>query len=197
MLQGWGFTCSCLLCVEAKKVEKMIKEKRKALRADLMKAFEKHSSDNKMLDMGKIESILAQLEKTTGKHGEGKAQETGLWEPYLSLTRGYAMLGRAEKVVWGTLKTLEMLGFEMAFGGASRDSTIAVTKWGLMNDFVVECWMLLWTTFALMSALKAADMAKDLATSYKIIVGEDETFEETYGIRGKSWITKRVIWNCL
>lgn len=58
--------------------------------------------------------------------------------------------------------------------------------------------MLLWTTFALMDALKAADMAKDLAaTSYKIIVGEDETFEETYGIRGKSWITKRVIWNCL
>jgi hypothetical protein len=67
-----------------------------------------------------------------------------------------------------------------------------------MVDYVVECWLLLWTSFALIGEPKVAEMTKDLAaTSYKIIVGEDETFEKTYGTKAKSWLARGCIWNGL
>ena len=45
----------------------------------------------------------------------------------------------------------------------------------------------MWTAFVVLKNAKKADEAKHLAiTSYRIVVGEDETLEETYGQKAMS-----------
>lgn len=162
-LKVWGFTCSCHLCFEAKDLDKKIKAKRKGLRADLNLAFENGNTDDGIdsteLDFGKLERLLGQLEETTTKGISQKTPRTELWEPCLVLAKSYAGLRRFDKVLRATIKTLERLGFEIADG----NSSIAVKKWGLVVEDVVDCWLLVWTVYVLLKDAKKADEAKHLA----------------------------------
>jgi len=136
---------------------------------------------------------LASLEKTNSKQG-GKAPKTGLWPRYLNLARIAAETQNVERAVWGARKALEMLGFEITEGNTGNWS-IEVKKWGMFVDHVVDCFMLLWTAFALARDDKGADGARDLAiTAYRILMGEDETFEETIGFKAEEHMAQRLLW---
>jgi hypothetical protein len=190
VLKNWEFECSCLLCLEAKNVPKGIATKRKGLFEDLAAA-----TDGVVLtrDFKKCERILASLEKTNSKEG-WKAPKTGLWPQYLNLARVAAKLQNVERAVWGARKALEMLGFEIVEGNTGKWS-IEVKKWGMFVDLVVDCFMLLWTAFAFAGDKKGTDDARDLAiTAYRILMGEDETFEETIGFKAKQYIAQRSLW---
>lgn len=144
-------------------------------------------------DFKKCERLLASLEKTNSKEG-GKAPKTGLWSRYLNLARIAAKLQNVERAVRGARKALEMLGFEIIEGNTGKWS-IEVKKWGMFVDHVVDCFMLLWTAFALAGDNKGADAARDLAiTAYRILMGEDETFEETIGFKAKEHMAQRLLW---
>ena len=87
-----------------------------------------------------------------------------------------------------------MLGFEIIEGNTGKWS-IEVKKWGMFVDHVVDCFMLLWTAFALARDDKGADGARDLAiTAYRILMGEDETFEETIGFKAEEHMAQRLLW---
>lgn len=136
---------------------------------------------------------MASLEKTNSKQG-GKAPKTGLWPRYLNLARIAAETQNVERAVWGARKALEMLGFEITEGNTGKWS-IEVKKWGMFVDHVVDCFMLLWTAFALAGDDKGADGARDLAiTAYRILMGEDETFEETIGFKAEEHMAQRLLW---
>jgi hypothetical protein len=190
VLKNWGFECSCLLCLEAKNVSKSIATKRKGLFQDLGAAT---SGLVRSPDFRKCERLLASLEKTNSKQG-GKAPKTGLWSRYFNLARIAAKFQNVERAVWGARKALEMLGFEIIKGNTGKWS-IEVRKWGMFVDLVVDCFMLLWTAFALAGDNKGADGARDLAiTAYRILMGEDETFEETIGFKAKEHMAQRLLW---
>lgn len=146
-----------------------------------------------------IEKLLAKLEKKVGQGGSScKAPGTGLWDPYMTLTRYYVGWGdrfpNNDKVIWGAKKTLAMLGFEIK-DGESGEFSIVVEKWGVMIGYVLECFLLLWTAFARAGNQRGAEGARDLATiAYKIIVGEDETFDKTYGDKARILIGQRQLW---
>ncbi len=189
-LKTWGFQCSCLLCMEAKNVPKSIATKRRGLFRDLAVATDVSVQSR---DFKKCERLLASLEKTNSKEC-GKAPKTGLWYQYLNLARDAAKLQNVERAVWGTRKALEMLGFEIVEGNHGKWS-IEVKKWGMFVDLVVDCFMLLWTAFALAGDNRGADGARDLAiTAYRILMGEDETFEETTGFRVREHLARRLLW---
>ncbi len=201
-LQEYGFVCTCELCLDAKATREKTLRKREMLRAELSAAFatgtQSGGFDCSRVDLSRIERTLALLEKTYSKPAV-EVPRTGMWDPYLALTRIYAILGRSQNVIWGTLKVLEMLGFFVrgaqfpAQGGEER--MIVVQKWGLVVDYLVECWMMLWTAFAALGDGDRAGMARHLAVvSYRIVVGEDETFEETYGQKGKMCIEQGRLW---
>ncbi|PVH88064.1 hypothetical protein DL98DRAFT_225906 [Cadophora sp. DSE1049] len=123
-----------------------------------------------------------------------------MWDPYLALTRMYVVLGRPQKVIWSSLKILEMLGF-VIHGTAfhtSGSTMFVVEKWGLVVDYLVECWMDLWTAYAVLGDLERAEtMRKFAIVSYRIVVGEDQTFEETYGSKGRVCMAQRRLWSSL
>jgi hypothetical protein len=57
-----------------------------------------------------------------------------------------------------------------------------------MVDSVIETWIHLWTAYAIVApewCHRAEEYAK---TAYRICVGEDVTFEETYGRKAKEAI---------
>jgi hypothetical protein len=111
----------------------------------------------------------------------------------LNLARIAAKLQNVERAVWGARKALEMLDFEIIEGNSGKWS-IKVKKWGMLVDLVVDCFMLLWTAFALAGDEKGADGARELAiTAYMILMGE-ETFEETIGFKAKEHMAQRLLW---
>ncbi|KAL2066321.1 hypothetical protein VTL71DRAFT_2392 [Oculimacula yallundae] len=202
-LEEYGFVCACELCSDAKSMSKQTLERRRVLRTELSAAFhtggQRGAFDCGKVDTARIERTLASLEGTYTKSAV-EVPRTGLWDPYLALTRMYAVLGRSQNVIWSTLKILEMLGFSIH--GASfpcrngESKIIVVEKWGLVVDYLVECWMVLWTAYAVLGDVERADMARNFAVvSYRIVVGEDQTFEETYGAKGTACVAQGRLWS--
>jgi len=197
-LQSWKFTCSCDICEYTKNADKKLVKKREELNSDLERAFgRKEKIDHRKLDTAKIERLLGAMENCyKGMNGKN-IPKIAIWERYLAMTRVYAMLGQTQKVVWGVAKTLEMLLFEVS-GLMRPKEPLVMGKWGLVTDYLVECWLLLCTSYVILGQGEKAEVAKDLAiVSYRIIVGEDETFEEVYGSKAKNYIAEGMLWNGL
>ena len=60
---------------------------------------------------------------------------------------------------------------------------------------MVDCFILFWTAFALAGDAKRAEGARQLAvTAYKMVIGEDETFEETLVLKAEQGMSQQLIW---
>ena len=60
---------------------------------------------------------------------------------------------------------------------------------------MVDCFILFWTAFALAGDAKGAGGARQLAvTTYKMVIGEDETFEETLVLKAEQGMAQQLIW---
>jgi len=112
----------------------------------------------------KAERILNTIGQTY-KHPPTDVPRLVLREPYARLASIYSEQRNAEKVAAMSLKALESLGFIIK--GAqlplSPVETFRVEKWGIMVDDVISMWVHLWNALA-----------------YKICLGEDVTFKESY-----------------
>lgn len=201
-LKKYDFICACPLCLDAKTTSEATMTKRAKLREQLTMAFatgsSKGSFDCAKVNTARIVQVLASLE-TTYKEPAPLVPRTGMWDPYLALTRMYAVLAQEEQVIRTSLKTMEMLGFVITGANVylrdDQERVIVVDKWGLVVDYLPECWLIIWTAYALLGDKERADMARTLASvSYRIVVGEDETFEETYGAKARGFIAKGKLW---
>ena len=78
-------------------------------------------------------------------------------------------------------KVLTSLGFAVV-GANSSHTRFAIVRWGLLVDRLVETFLHARTAFAAMGAREDSRQAEEYArTTYKIIVGEDMSFNATYG----------------
>ncbi|KAH6676847.1 hypothetical protein B0J14DRAFT_616227 [Halenospora varia] len=193
----WGFICDCLLCKEAKNLDKKTTRKMDGLRSDLAIAFgsgQKNAINIGNLDTAKVQRILNSLEKCYTKNTLGKLPRIEMWDPYLALTRAYAMLNKPLEVIFSISKFLEVLAFKVT-GMHDANSEIIVDKWGMVVDHLVEGWVLLWTTFALLGyECKVASVVTLARLSYKTVIGEDKTFEEVYGSKARMHIGQGRLW---
>ena len=200
-LQEYGFVCVCELCEDAKATGTKSVKRRELLRVELSAAFAT-GGQRGAFECGKVDT--ARIERTldllacTYSSTTVEVPRTGMWDPYLALTRIYVILGRSHDAISSTLKVFEMLGFVIRGAQISTNGSgsIIVEKWGLMVDYLVECWMILWTAYAALGDLERAEITRELAVvSYGIIVGEDQTFEETYGSKGSVCVVQRMLWS--
>jgi hypothetical protein len=76
------------------------------------------------------------------------------------------------------LVALGSLGYVIE-GGMS--GMIVVRQWGLLAEGVVECWMLLRDVYCLAAPELVLPAEGYARTAYRMVFGEDETFDETYG----------------
>lgn len=110
------------------------------------------------------------------------------------LARLYAMAGIVPKVIWSAEKVLEMLAFSVKGLTTSPAEPLVVEKWGLVVNQLIECWVLLWTSYAMMKEDEKAESARKYALlSFTILVGHDGRFNEGYGRVGKMQIDRGLL----
>ena len=176
-LRNWGFQCSCVICQQDKKTAKKVHAKRKALLGDLREAFAAPGAG----DLPKAERLLAAIEKTYSAPAK-EIPRLELWEPYLLLTRIYASQNRPQNVIRTAFKVLGALGFVISHQSPdSPDSSFEVLQWGLMAEILIETWTHLWRAYAALAPQLCKKAEQFARTTYKICVGEDETFDEKVG----------------
>lgn len=175
-LQNWGFQCTCAICQQSKRAKKNVWRKRLALLEDLEATFGSHAG----ADLPKAERILDAIEKTYTEPAS-HVPRLALWHPYLLLTRIYSSKNQQDKVIETAWRVLLSLGFTIKRQNPlSLTSPFEVEQWGLMEGCLIEIWVQLWSAYAQVSpglGQKAAEYAK---ITYKICIGEDDTFDEKY-----------------
>jgi hypothetical protein len=176
--QQWGFKCDCAMCQDEQTTKKSVLAKRKRLRADLVRYFQ----SSLRADPAKIESILATMTDQY-RRPASEVPRLSLWDPLLALTNMYMMQKQPVKAIDSALRALSSLGYVIEGGNLPRTSgmPIVVKQWGLMEDHLIKCWMLLSDAYHLVAPDLEVQAEQYARISYKICVGEDETFDETYG----------------
>ena len=176
----WEFKCDCPICQDIQTTKKSISAERSELRA---KALNYHDPYRGITDIAKFQTIIEKAMNTYSRPAP-EVPRLNLWDPLLGLAMAYMKKGQLFKAINSTLKALESLGYIIDGGDMPRasDKQIVVRKWGLMVNSLVNCWMLLSKAYELV-APELKDTALQYARiSYKICVGEDETFDETYKV---------------
>jgi hypothetical protein len=145
---------------------------------DLKREFD--SLELSAVQVAKIERLLDILNQTYPQPPEDVPRLL-LLNQQLALARIYAEQNRASKSIESVGKVLTSLGF--VFVGADLSHTrFAIIKWGLLVDHLVETFLQARNAFAVMGAREDSRRAEEYArTTYKTIVGEDTSFNATYG----------------
>lgn len=175
-LQHWGFKCDCKLCQDIRNLSRDVLSNRKKLLAELQRLFKRPK-----FDLRKIEDTISRLAGTY-RRPVSEVPRLELHSPYLTLAAIYASSHKHEKAVKFGIKSLESLGFVIKGGDIPHipGAPLVVQKWGLMNDALVGNWMILRYAFRELEPTLASQAEEYARVSYKICVGEDETFDQTY-----------------
>ncbi|KAJ5324338.1 hypothetical protein N7476_002938 [Penicillium atrosanguineum] len=176
-LKHWGFRCDCIICQNIQKTDKTIVIKRAETLADLERLFKSRKSY-----LPKIEETVFGLAETYTQPAS-EVPRLAIWTPYLNLAAAYAASRQPRKAVIFGLQALESLGYVIDGGETPHASgrPLIVKKWGLMIDSVVGCWMILSGAYHVVAPGLEAQAEEYARISYRICIGEDQTFDETYG----------------
>ncbi|KAJ5097335.1 hypothetical protein N7456_008056 [Penicillium angulare] len=179
-LKPWGFGCDCIICQDIAQSTESILSTRKGYLEQLRSIF---TSPRKPKARG-IERLLSKVEETYSKPA-CEVPRLKQWIAYLLHAKDCAESNKPKEVVKFGLKALESLGYIIEGGNALRasdsENSLLVKTWGLMDDEVVSCWMMLARAYRLVAPALQARAVIYAKISYKICVGEDETFYKTYG----------------
>lgn len=131
-------------------------------------------------DTAAIERNLAALE--TFAQPATELPRLCLWEPALGLANIYAAERKPRKAIEWVLKAFAALGYVIEGGSVPRTSSapLVVKKWGVMERDLVGGWVTLFRAYRLVAPDLAPAARAYAKIFYKICVGEDETFEETF-----------------
>ncbi|KAJ6118364.1 hypothetical protein N7471_013831 [Penicillium samsonianum] len=175
-LQHWGFKCDCILCQDTRSPSMSVLSKRNRISDDLRRLFKRSN-----MNLRKIEDTISSLAGTYCRPAS-EVPRLALDSPYLSLAAIYASSRKLEKAVEFGLMSLESLGFVIKGGSIPHvsDAPLVVQEWGLMTDGVVGCWMILCCAYQELAPTLASQAEGYARVSYRICVGEDETFDQTY-----------------
>ncbi|KAK3063903.1 hypothetical protein LTS18_011814 [Coniosporium uncinatum] len=149
---------------------------RKKATEDMKRAFE----NPRGVQVDKVEKLLNAL-NTTYTRPAYEVPRLLLWDPQLALTRVYAMQKDMAMCLASAGKVLTSLGF-IIVGADSSAASFAVVKWGLIVDHLMETFLHLKAAFSAIRADKDSKYADECARlAYKIVVGEDASFDTLYG----------------
>lgn len=158
-------------------MKKNVSSKRLALLKNLKTAFGNRTD----ADLPKAERILNAVEKTYTELAS-EVPRLALWHSYLLFTRIYCSKNQQNKMIETAWKVLKSFGFKIKRQNPLfLQSSFEVEQWGLMKDCLIQIWVHLWTAYAQVApglCKKAEEYAK---ITYKICIGENDTFDETYG----------------
>ncbi len=176
-LSNWGFQCTCITCQANKKMKKVQFDKRFALLNDLQSV----SNNKESIDLPKAERVAAAIEQTYTSPAT-TLPRLALCDFYLGLTQVLDSNNKLAHAITYAWKTLTSLGFVIKREQpASLTSMFEIEHWGLVLGQVVKIWVHLWVAYAKLAPSLCEKCEEYARITYKICIGEDETFNRTYG----------------
>ena len=177
-LKHWGFECTCAICKDFETTDANVLEERDAL---FKKLAQSCSTDNWSQDqLDQFEAALQNCEATY-THPETEVPRIRLADLQALFAIACAANGMLEKSLEWVVKAMQSLGF--IFEGADRsDVPFSIVRWGRPTVTLVKKMLLhLKSVFGHLDLEKKAKQVESYArTAYKILVGEDDTFNETF-----------------
>jgi hypothetical protein len=179
--KNWEFECACSICSDYKSTAPPVLRKREMLRKNTEKAFKVASLGNGSLQ--KIERLIDELNQTYSQPAD-KVPRLLAWDPQLALAQAYASQNQTRKCIVAVGKILTSLGFLIS-GTDSPQTPFSINRWGMLQDYLVEAFVLLRNMFLVNKAVENSKKAGEYArTTYKMVVGEDASFESVWGSEG-------------
>ncbi|KAL8936569.1 MAG: hypothetical protein Q9211_004123 [Gyalolechia sp. 1 TL-2023] len=177
-LKPWGFVCACTICQDARATDAVVLRNRPKLIEELKGVF--NSSALRRVEVEKIERLLATLNQTYTQPAQDVPRLL-LWDPQLALARIYVGQNKTGKAMESAAKVLISLGF-VVVGADPSHTRFVIVRWGLVMDYLVETFLHMRNAFTALGLREDSERAEEYArTTYRIIVGEDTSFDATYG----------------
>ncbi|KAI4644684.1 uncharacterized protein J4E78_009503 [Alternaria triticimaculans] len=176
-LKTWGFTCNCPLCKDIKATKASNLTKRQNLLNQVVKLCKSPAAGIQFTN--KIERLAEALNETYTRPAE-EVPRLLLWSPYLLLTRIYMKRSIYGKALETMGKFLQALGF--TFTGLDRKSSpLMITGWGHVEDRLVDVFLHARSAFEQLGLSEKSQQADKYArVVYRVVVGEDTSFDETH-----------------
>ncbi|KAL2832560.1 TPR domain protein [Aspergillus cavernicola] len=176
MFDHWGFQCNCAICNNVRSLDKTTMTKRKSLKTVLKHLFNPCTST----DAPRVEATLKFLAQTYSKPAT-EVPCLCLWEAQLALASLFMRRGQPVKAIHSAFQALRSLGFVVEGGLPPFATGLVIKRWGLMVDSLVELWILLADAYSRLAPGLRAPAWEYASITYRVCVGESETFEEMYG----------------
>ncbi|KAN0105814.1 hypothetical protein V8E51_008690 [Hyaloscypha variabilis] len=174
LLDGWGFECSCPICIEDRELNPSIKNRR----LELFQEFDTISKNN----LKRKRDFIQKLESTYSRPPT-EVPRPQMWLPLFSLVPLYAMRkhGNPERLIKQVLATFTSDGYIIK-GAELLDvqdypPSIKVEKWGLPDEGATSAWLTLRNAYKALGDTHRAEQAKEFARiTWMLLVGEDVSF---------------------
>jgi hypothetical protein len=175
--EQWGFRCDCAMCQDDQITKRNVLNSRKQQRAKVLRHFKAGLKAN----LREIESTIVEMEKQYIQQAS-KAPRLHVWDLHLRLAQMYMQRMEPAKAINSALKSLSSLGYIIEGGNLpyTPGSPMVIKQWGLFMDHSVECWGILCGAYQLVAPDLTTQAVHYAKLSYRVCVGEDETFEETH-----------------
>ncbi|KAF1832756.1 hypothetical protein BDW02DRAFT_599707 [Decorospora gaudefroyi] len=178
---NWGFVCTCPLCGDIRDTPSTVVTQRQTLLQQLNRLCKASSSSSSTgIDMTKkFERLMKALNETYTRPAE-QVPRLLLWDPQLLLIRIYMEQHHLTKGLEAIGKILRLLGFTVM--GLDRTAAgFVVAKWGHVVDHLVEVFLHARSAFEQLALGEKSRQAEQYArTVYRVVVGEDVSFDQTY-----------------
>ncbi|KAG9229870.1 TPR domain protein [Amylocarpus encephaloides] len=175
--EQWGFKCDCAMCHDDQTTKRNILNSRKQQRAKVLQ----HLKAGLKANLPEIEITIVSMEKQYTQLAS-KVPRLHVWDLHLGLAQVYMQRREPAKAINSALKSLLSLGYVIEGGNVPHKigTPMVIKQWGLFEDHNIGCWGVLCGAYQLVAPELATQAAQYAKLSYRICVGEDETFEETY-----------------
>lgn len=174
-LLKWNIICRCGICTDTRWTCQHTIIKRDKLSAQLWAATRR----KQQLKQVRCKKMLSRLAKTYRRPAT-RIPRLGMANPQHVLANSFLDERRPDIAIKWLFKTFTSLGFVITGGDPKMPDggPLVIRRWGVMSDFVVTCWVLLWCSYRILSKPELSRQARQLGrTAYLICMGEDETFE--------------------
>ncbi|OBT80180.1 hypothetical protein VF21_00589 [Pseudogymnoascus sp. 05NY08] len=179
--ENWEFECACSICSDNKSTAPPVLQKRQMLRKSIETAFKVSSLGSGALK--RIERLIGELNQTYSQPAD-KVPRLLVWDPQLGLAQAYASQNQTRNCIVAAGKILTALGFLIS-GTDSPQTPFSINRWGMLQDYLVEAFVLLRNMFLMNKAVENSKKAGEYArTVYRMVVGEDASFESVWGADG-------------
>ncbi|PYI35413.1 TPR domain protein [Aspergillus indologenus CBS 114.80] len=185
---NWGFRCTCILCHdhETTPADNLSRRRKLLQELGIVLAILKDGVPDPM----KLEEHV--INKIVSTYVRPAAEV-----PRLALEKGYPLLAllwarrnNPGKAIECAVKGFEALGYVVEgalppypSGGGGGGRPPRVKKWKVVTEGLVGCWMTLAHSYRKVAPALAPQAQEFAKVTYRIVVGEDETFGETFAWR--------------